>query len=621
VALFRSRVSRLRDAGDVDGLVALLASGDRFQRRDAARALGELGDERAVEPLVAPASGDRDGEVRAAAIAALGSLGSARAREELLALIARGGATTSSHAGEALAEIDPVAAAAALVRAERDVEPDYDLEIGHSLKRVRALVRERRGDRLAEDLSDPDPDVALAAATALGDRPIAGTVEALAAALRRDDPHLRLACVHALQASEDPAAADALASAVAHADRRVALAAADALRSAPSEGALDALAGVASDGSPELRVAGVRALDRVDGAASSAALLRAAEDPSDEVRMWALFALGWRGEPRAIELAKGALADGDRRVRIAAIDALAGAGAANGSEEALELVVAMCVDGERSERERAVEVVGRFRDRRAVDALVAAARAGGDSDDVRKTALRHLGETDERALPALEEALSDGDPYVAAAAVYGLGRLGGQRAVELLRAAAGSGERPLRSAALTGLGRTGDGRHAALIAAALRDARDHDTASSAAQALAAIGAGAELVAALDGRNRTARYAALGVLAGHPQRDAAGRLGELSRSEHEADARMLAVRALAAIADAQLVLPALTAALSGDRSDWVRRNAADAIGSLGDPAGVDALEAAASGDDDVLVRDAARAALARLSPPPRARSTR
>jgi HEAT repeat protein len=44
---------------------------------------------------------------------------------------------------------------------------------------------------------------------------------------------------------------------------------------------------------------------------------------------------------------------------------------------------------------------------------------------------------------------------------------------------------------------------------------------------------------------------------------------------------------------------------------VRAAAATALGSIGDASAVDALEAAADGDPDGLVRDAARIALRRL----------
>ncbi|MBL7220743.1 MAG: HEAT repeat domain-containing protein [Phycisphaerae bacterium] len=58
-----------------------------FKRRDAAKALGELGDKQAVEPLMALLAREDDSSVQAAVAGALGKLGDKRAIEPLTTLL------------------------------------------------------------------------------------------------------------------------------------------------------------------------------------------------------------------------------------------------------------------------------------------------------------------------------------------------------------------------------------------------------------------------------------------------------------------------------------------------------------------------------------------------------
>ena len=68
-------LGKLRDARAVQPLIASLASGEKWLRRNAAIALGQIGDPSAVEPLIKLLS-DRKHDVRQAAATALGMIGS-----------------------------------------------------------------------------------------------------------------------------------------------------------------------------------------------------------------------------------------------------------------------------------------------------------------------------------------------------------------------------------------------------------------------------------------------------------------------------------------------------------------------------------------------------------------
>lgn len=77
-----SALGRLGDERAVDPLVSALQDEDRYIRREAAKALGELGSPAAIEPLIA-ALGDSEENVRRNAITALGATGDERAVEPL----------------------------------------------------------------------------------------------------------------------------------------------------------------------------------------------------------------------------------------------------------------------------------------------------------------------------------------------------------------------------------------------------------------------------------------------------------------------------------------------------------------------------------------------------------
>lgn len=84
------RIRRLRASRDVEALVELLSGGNRRDRRAAARALGELGDARAVEPLIAalPNTYGEDEDLAPIIVGALGNLRDPRAAEPLTMLLA-----------------------------------------------------------------------------------------------------------------------------------------------------------------------------------------------------------------------------------------------------------------------------------------------------------------------------------------------------------------------------------------------------------------------------------------------------------------------------------------------------------------------------------------------------
>ena len=81
--LFRPNIEKLKKRRDVEGLIRALKDSDEGVRREAAKALGEIGDSRAVEPLI-EALKDRNEDVQKNAAYALGEIGDSRAVEPLI---------------------------------------------------------------------------------------------------------------------------------------------------------------------------------------------------------------------------------------------------------------------------------------------------------------------------------------------------------------------------------------------------------------------------------------------------------------------------------------------------------------------------------------------------------
>jgi HEAT repeat protein len=84
------KAKRLARAGDVESLINLLANGKRRERHAAARTLGELGDPRAVEPLIAALerSYGEDEDLALIVVAALGNFRDPRVTETFTTLLA-----------------------------------------------------------------------------------------------------------------------------------------------------------------------------------------------------------------------------------------------------------------------------------------------------------------------------------------------------------------------------------------------------------------------------------------------------------------------------------------------------------------------------------------------------
>jgi beta-lactamase regulating signal transducer with metallopeptidase domain len=184
--------------GDFETLVQMLQMQDPDMREHAASALGELGDERAVLPLIQVILNDGNSRVREHACEALGALGDVRALDPLITVMRTdGSARVREHCASAVGELQD----------SRSYEALLQVMYGGDTEQVRAHAAEALG-------SSGDPRA----------------LEPLLSALQDGSARMRMHAAIGLGELEDPRALDALRQAEDDPDSQVRRAAREALR-------------------------------------------------------------------------------------------------------------------------------------------------------------------------------------------------------------------------------------------------------------------------------------------------------------------------------------------------------------------------------------------------------
>jgi len=313
-------VSELKGKGDVDGLIAVLRGfGDDAD--DAASALGELGDSRAVAALTDAISAG--GMTSTAAVDALGKIKDASAVPALIEVL-KDLATTPdevrAHAAATLGAIgDRTAIPALLDVASRAGIQDATV-LAAALDALATLGPEADRESIQALLAAATEQPALAGAV---DRVIAGMGPAAADALVTllADSTYRTGATDAL-VRLGAAAAGPLAAALGSANDDDFLALVGVLERIGGPSVATALAGLLKSDDPEAQVAGIRALTLVGGPGAATAIVPMLKSLAFEVRLAAIEGLGSLGDPAATNELVKLLKDKDVKVRTAAAKAL-----------------------------------------------------------------------------------------------------------------------------------------------------------------------------------------------------------------------------------------------------------------------------------------------------------
>jgi len=381
-----------------------LESKESYVRGSAADALGQLGSEKAVEPLIKALTADKVSGVRGSAAHALGQLGSEKAVEPLIkALSTHKVSSVRGSAAHALGQLG----------SEKAVEP---------------LIKAFSTDKVS--------DVRGSVAYALGQLGSEKAVEPLIKALTADkESDVRGIAAYALGRSGNEKAIETLIKALStHKVSGVRGSAAYALRWSDSEKAVEPLIkALTADKESDVRVRAAYALGQLGSEKAVEPLIKAlTADKESDVRVRAAYALGQLGSEKAVEpLIKALTADKESSVRRIVADALGQLG----SEKAVEpLIKALTADKVSSVRGSAADALGQLGSEKAVEPLIKALSTDKVSS-VRGSAADALGQLgSEKAVEPLIKALStDKESDIRRIVAYALGQLGSEKAVEPLR--------------------------------------------------------------------------------------------------------------------------------------------------------------------------------------------
>jgi len=441
-------IEKLKQKHDFKGLIkALEFQKDYYIRRTAAKALGDLGDSCAVEPLLLVMR-DREERVRQAAAEALGKLGDARAFQPLVAALKDQDRDVCLAASNALVRFGD-AAVESLVAELNDGTPVVRLMAIDALAKIGGA---RALPSFVTALKDPDKDVRLAASNALVS--IGGpAVELLMAESTNTNSVVRQLVIEALAKIGDARAVRSFVAALNDPDREVRLEASGALVKIGAP-AIDGLIDTLGDPHEEVRLAAVEVLRQI-GAPTVKPLIAASDSPNEFVRQLAsemlekirdvkvkplleklrdndwsarnetAEALGRIGE-LAIDPLSAELRYGNDNSRLGAVEALGKIG----SPRVVEPLCAALSDNRLYIGWAAVRALKNIGDERAIDPLIAAMKEiEYDFSQATMDALVNLGAA---AVDPLIAALQHKDPCIRYHAAQVLGRIGDPRAIRPL---------------------------------------------------------------------------------------------------------------------------------------------------------------------------------------------
>jgi HEAT repeat protein len=523
------QVLSMSDVDTLSPLVEFLNGADADLRMQAALALGEQRDARAV-PALAGALGDEDVNVRYHAVEALGKLRAAEAADALAGVAETRDFFLAFPALDALKQIGDARvvprvlplledellreAAAELLGELGDEEtvaplagllntPDAPTR---AAARALAALHDRyeklygEGSYIA-DLSRAalNPTGAQNLLEALGEteggdlRPLALVVGWLeGAAVERALTRLlgqRDARGEVLEAlvRHGPGVTDLLLEQLGSEDLEIRKAAAVALGRIGDARAAPALAEALEEEDAEMVIAAADALAKIGDPHAFEALLARVGDSRAAVRQAVVGALNSLGSPEMPARVRPLLSDDDPNVRESAVK-IAGY---FGYAECADLLLERCRDADERVRRAAVEHLPYLDDERATPALVGALRH--ETPRVRAAAAAAMAQSEGSAVSIhLIEALADEDSWVRYFAARSLGRQEAAESAEALAALAQSDKsNHVRIAAVEALGRIG-GETAVRVVSPLVNSGEPDLARAAAVALAVMKGGRKI---------------------------------------------------------------------------------------------------------------------------------
>ncbi|MFP4055258.1 MAG: HEAT repeat domain-containing protein [Candidatus Brocadiia bacterium] len=596
-----------KDAGPlktVEGLVVAMAT-DPEQR--------EAAEQRLIQALGAAKT--RDAKIFLCR--QLYNIGSARCVPRLEGLLAD--PELSHMARYVLGRIQAPEAAAALHRALSKTSGKLQVGIINTLGD--RAYGEARAD-IARLLGSSDPQVAEAAAVALGKLGGAPAAEALQEARGKAPERVQAAIDDALMACAEQFLADgekARAAAIyqrfyrAEAPRHFRTGALAGLVAARGAEAAPLLVDAIRGQDPQMRASAIALVRRIEGQEATRTFARLLPSLEPQAQALLVRALGRRGDPAAREAVVAATKSEHEPVRVAALEALGGLG----GSDSVDLLLDVAATGGGSEQGAARASLTRLEGKGLDAALVQGAKSGEAA--VRVEAIRALaGRGAEQSLDELFALAKDQDASVRRAAIEALGRLVGQARlsdlVSLVVAPKDEGDRSaLEQAVAAAFRRIPEPRQRTAPLLAALD-RAGDAARPTLLRLLGRAASPEALEALRAAARSPkpqiRDAAIRSLAAWPDASAADDLLDLARTAADETHKVLALRGYIRIAGqsenptAMYVRAMQLAQSTGDKKL--------VLGGLGSADSFEAMDLAARYLEDPELRDEAAMAVLQIA---------
>lgn len=450
-------LSNINDPAVAPRITPLLA--DPNLRDAVTTALGALGDDQAVPPLVAALNDHESGApgVAAALVAIERRQERQFAQGGRIASLVRDTLTVvgERHLIASLRTADP-SALASLVRVlgwlrREAAAPELVTLLGRDDVRdevIEALVRQGEPivQPLVAQLQADDAAVRAAAITTLGRLGSTRATPALIALLDEDRDTM-IAAAGALARIGDPAAFDALLRLVSHEDAAVRQAVIGALNSIGHPDMPARVAALLDAPDARTRESAVRIAGYFGYSETADAIVARTDDPVESVRIAAIEHLPFLEDPRTTGLLAQALRHTSPSIRAAVAKALGRLTEDNVSE----LLAEALDDVDPWVRYYAVRSAAERGHAQAMPRLLKIARED-DAAHVRIAALDALGVTgDQHAIDTLVHFAADANDDIACAALTALGHVGGEQALPHLIEAIRSSAETRRRAALQGL--------------------------------------------------------------------------------------------------------------------------------------------------------------------------
>ncbi|MGA9771432.1 MAG: HEAT repeat domain-containing protein [Blastocatellia bacterium] len=561
------------------GIEQMLSSTDSYSRARAATTLGALGYAPAIDSLIRALS-DSDEIVRRAAAAALGEMKATKATSALISLLKEEDSSVRKTAAVALGRIGDRGAETAILGANKN---SGDWEYAASLYRlgnrdyldhITVALRSEYADIRFQSLRTLLEFADTRALPSLLNMAVPQNVASKISA--QESFSIRLLLAEGLARFDGAEARSALTGLLEDTEPAVRTAAVASLVKASKGNSKDEatltvlVAALKKEKSPLVLSAisdGLASFDR----ARVADLLLQSKSPEGKLSQPVLQALA------AIDVTTDSLiaqmTTGDVNARTRAAERL---GLMGDSKAYQPLVEALASSKELQLRVTAAQALGTLKDRRGVDALIAA--AGAPEKDVRLAAVNSLGLIgDHTSAEALFVAAKDTDQGVRDAAVQSLAAMG--VSVERLSTDITNPNWQTRVAAITTFARLGDPKATPLLIRALKDS--------------------------DNRVRAESARTLGQIADPRALDAL----ISSLNDASADVRVESTYALGRLKDTRAVAPLTT--LLNDRDTRVSLAAAESLARMQDPRAIRVLVGSLS-EPDWRVRARAAQVLAHVS---------